>query len=422
MLLEAIARPWYIEPQSASYYASLVHKLFAGETITDFNEAADAVKEFAWAANASGQRISTIEDAVDNGVAVINVRGAIMKYDYCGAAGTQSMIRALNAANNNPSLSAIVLQIDSPGGSVDGTQQFAEAIKQSKKPVVAYVNGMMCSAAMWIGSAAAERIASSNTDIIGSIGTMARWMDFKEMYARAGVKTHEVYASNSTQKNEGHRAAEEGNYEPLITGTLDPMNDEFTAAIQQNIPNVDKSVLSGNHYVAKEAKKKGLINKIGSFETAVRSAIQLSKTTKQNTKMENTTSPFQNTLVAATADSFAVVDGGFLLTEENLNAIETNITSSNDAIAALNQNLSDRALLHQQAEEQLGTATATIAERDATIEQLNERIATLEAGAAGSFSNTAAEKDNVGGDASAKYLTSYDKEMQDLLKMKNGQN
>src|SRR4051812_49200179 len=77
--------------------------------------------------------------------------GAVMKYDYCGAAGTQSMMRALEQANDNPSISAIILQIDSPGGAVDGTQQFADAIKNSKKPVVAYINGTMCSAAMWLG-------------------------------------------------------------------------------------------------------------------------------------------------------------------------------------------------------------------------------------------------------------------------------
>jgi ClpP class serine protease len=185
-----------------SITALVAHKLFTSEKASWFDDDdEEETKEFAWIVNASGQRIGSIEDAVNNGIAVINMQGAVMKYDYCGAPGTQSMMKALQQANDNPSVSAIVLQIDSPGGSVDGTQQFANAVKNSAKPVVAYINGMMCSAAMWIGSAASQRIASSNTDVIGSIGTMASWNDFSGYMEKLGIKRHEVYATDSTHKN-----------------------------------------------------------------------------------------------------------------------------------------------------------------------------------------------------------------------------
>src|SRR6059058_4208514 len=58
--------------------------------------------------------------------------------------------------------------------------------KNSAKPVVAYISGMMASAAMWIGSAAAVRVASSSTDIIGSIGTMAAWNDYSGYLQQLG--------------------------------------------------------------------------------------------------------------------------------------------------------------------------------------------------------------------------------------------
>ncbi len=228
ILLQALNQPWFIQPEAAEYHALILHKLITGHSSVETSLEDKPVKEFGYAVNASGQRAGTIQDSKGEAVAVINVIGAIMKYDYCGAPGTQSMMQALQQANDNPLISAIVLQFDSPGGSVAGTQYFADAIKSSKKPVVAFVNGMMCSAAMWLGSAASLRISSSNTDVIGSIGTMAAWNNFKGYYEKLGIKTHEVYATGSTNKNlqfreaNGDNAKGTPNYEPLIKTWLDP--------------------------------------------------------------------------------------------------------------------------------------------------------------------------------------------------------
>ena len=289
VLLQAFRGDWLIEPTAADHFGLIAFQFLTGARVSFFDEE-EKPKEYAFIVDASsGKRIGGIADAVDNGVAVLSLEGAVMKYDYCGAPGTQSLTKALQQANENPSVSAIVLQIDSPGGSVDGTQQFADAIKNSAKPVVAYVDGMMCSAAMWIGSAASQRISSSNTDIIGSIGTMAKWKNFDGYYKSKGIESHEVYATNSTHKNlpfreaEGRNADQKANYTPLIETWLDPMNNEFTGTIEQNLPDADKTVLNGSAYIAKDAKKKGLINKIGSFSDAVNTAAKLGKQ-KQNTQ------------------------------------------------------------------------------------------------------------------------------------------
>ncbi len=286
ILFEALKSTWLITPEAADNYFLMLEKFFAGET----NIFQEKEQEVMFMVNAEGKRITTSADAQNNGIAVINLDGPVMKNDYCGAPGTQSLMQALQQANDNPAVTGIVLQIDSPGGSVDGTQQFANAIKNSAKPVVAYINGMMASAAMWIGSAASQRIASSETDDIGSIGTMAKWRDYKDLHAAKGIKTHEVYATNSTDKNKIFREAEgnnpegKSNYEPLQKTYLDPVNDIFTNTIQQNLPNADPTVLSGKLYPAQEAKKKGLIDKIGTFQDAVKSAHKLGKQKTQTQK------------------------------------------------------------------------------------------------------------------------------------------
>lgn len=289
ILFEAFKTTWFITADAADYYSLIVQKLFAGET----NLFEDKATEVMFMVNAEGKRITSAADAQGNGVAVLNLQGPVMKNDYCGAPGTKSLMSALQQANDNPAVSSIVLQIDSPGGSVDGTQQFADAIKNSAKPVVVYVDGLMASAAMWIGSAASQRIASSGTDSIGSIGTMAKWNDYSAMKKEMGIKTHEAYATNSTDKNKIFREAEgknedgKSNYEPMIKTWLDPANELFTNAIQQNLPDADKSVLSGGIYHAADAKKKGLIDKIGTFHDAVKSSLNIAKQQKQKSKPEN---------------------------------------------------------------------------------------------------------------------------------------
>ncbi len=378
VLLQALNATWLIEPTAANNYALVLHQLITGHRSSFFDDEGDQPEEFAWSTNEHAVRVGSITDAVDNGIAVITLRGAVMKYDYCGAPGTQSVMKALQQANDNPSLSAIILEIDSPGGAVDGTQQLANAIKNSKKPVVAYVNGMMCSAAMWIGSAASKRIASSNTDTIGSIGTMASWRDAKCYWEKEGVKFHEVYATASTHKNLPFREAEKGNYESLITTWLDPTNEEFISAIQENLPNADKAVLNGAAYIAKDAKKKGLIDSIGTFDDAVKAALNLGK---QQQKLQQTIKSYQmnwpkflaflNTNEVASANEIT-------LDEQAADNIEAVIAERDTLLATKTQLANELATANaslQKANEDLQAANTTIANLQAEVEKLGKEDA-----------------------------------------------
>jgi len=383
ILLQALNQPWFIQPEAAEYHGLILHKIITGQSSSAEASFEDKpVKEFAYAVNSSGQRISTIQDATDKGVAVINIRGAIMKYDYCGAPGTQSMMKALQQANDNPSISAVLLQFDSPGGSVAGTQQFAEAIKNSAKPVVAFIDGMMASAAMWIGSAAAERIASSNTDTIGSIGTMASWNDFKGYHEKMGIKTHEVYASDSTHKNlqfrEANGANEDGvsNYEPLVKTWLDPLNNEFTSAIQQNLPGIDKTVLNGSQFIAIEAKKKGMIDRIGTFESAVNRALQLGKKldkqkTDNNMKW-NKIMAFLGIASIASAQEVKLEDQQL----DNLDAAIAERDKLTADLAAANSALTTANTATQAAQDQLATITSQLGTANTTFAALQGELST----------------------------------------------
>lgn len=351
-ILQAVNTPWMLLPSYAESLSLMVHKLFSGEikSLADDDEE-EKPKAFSWLINSEGKIIGSLEDSEKEGIALIELQGAVMKYDYCGAVGTKSIAEKIAMANQNPGVSAIILRIDSPGGSVAGTQELADVILSSKKPVVAYADGMMCSAAMWIGSSASYRIASSKTAVIGSIGTMCSWVDWKGYYEKIGVKVHEVYATDSKKKNiqfreaNGNNAKKEPNYTPLIETWLDPLNGVFTSAIKNALPNVDPDALTGAHYVAEEAMQKGLIDSIGNFQTAIDKAIELggSNTTTSQTQPPKKTIMKWNNFLKMIGISTEVTDAKDIkLEESHVDSMEAVITERDNLQAQVTQLTTER--------------------------------------------------------------------------------
>ena len=114
---------------------------------------------------------------IQDGVAILPIDGVLLNKANsldaeCGFASTQHLRAQFNALVELKHINRIVLDIESPGGSVVGIPEFAEDIynARSVKETVAFTNGNMCSAAYWLGSAC-EVIVSEGSACIGSIGT-----------------------------------------------------------------------------------------------------------------------------------------------------------------------------------------------------------------------------------------------------------
>jgi ClpP class serine protease len=242
-------------------------------------------------------RWRSFDDAPKGSLAVIPVNGPILKYGgECGEPGTIHMIDWVKQAIASDRISAIIIRIDSPGGMVDGTTTLADAIKNSDKPTIAIIDdGMMASAAMWIGSAADAIYASQKTDMIGSIGVYTTLWDYEERLKMMGVRLHEIYAPESTEKNDDYKQALKGNYKKIET-ELSFICQEFISTIKSN--RADKLNLSagdpfkGAMYFAEEATKIGLIDGIKSFDQVVYDLMNNTGATTGNKK--STTSNTKN--------------------------------------------------------------------------------------------------------------------------------
>lgn len=146
-------------------------------------------------------------------VAVIRIDGTLVNNlgsidPWCGMTGYDGVRTQLAAAMNDPSIKAIALLCNSPGGEVAGCFDLADQIRDARetKPVWAIVDEMACSAAFAL-AAGAGRITCSATGYTGSVGVICAHWDFSKALKKAGVKVTLIYA--------GDRKADGNEYEQL---------------------------------------------------------------------------------------------------------------------------------------------------------------------------------------------------------------
>jgi ClpP class serine protease len=426
-LIGIMNRPWAMEPQAASQWSKIARQIFetgimpeAGLPNTDRR-----FIEEDWLGLGRGP-VFRIDESMkvskSGAIQVLRMDAPVMKYDYCGSLGSQTFQQIIAAANADPAIGSIILWIDSPGGQVDGTDSLAAAIKESAKPVIAFADGLMASAAYWIGSSCTEVIADgSNNGLnskIGSIGTMCKWEDHSEALKNEGIKEHIVFADESADKWGDYFKMNAGDYTDLKK-ELNGLNTTFLNAVKGNREGklkLDKeNVLTGKVYNANDALKYGLIDKIGSFDVAVARAVTLAKQQQKTTKMSGKNLSFQTALAVAGVEAFAVTDAGFAMSEESLNAIDArmvqdakligNLTASNEALEAKVTALesADTAAQVTALTADLATATEAISAKDAEIATLKADLETAKiAAAAKGFLNPGAEGNDKDVDAESK--------------------
>lgn len=293
-LLQVFGRPWLIEESQAAYWADVAQQMLVSKTMDaipgydprTYDSALPAIMgQMFW------RDIFRVDEKANRdpkgSVQVIRLRGPLMQEDYCGSPGMETMQQALKSANADNEIKSIVLLNDSPGGTVSGTHNLAREVKRSKKPVVSFVDKMMCSANYWIGSSASEIIADDENGgyntMIGSIGTKCTIMDRSAEMESKGIKVRHVYATKSSRKGKYSDDITSGNDERLVQ-ELDLINETFLNSVIENRGSklkLDKeNVLEGDVYNVKDSIKYGLVDRFGSFEYAVKRSLNMANTIK----------------------------------------------------------------------------------------------------------------------------------------------
>lgn len=308
-------------------------------------------------------------------VNVVPLKGVMFKNDQeCGPKGTRTIGQRLLNADADPQVLGHIMVIDSPGGTVEAAEELLPVFGQLTKPVIGFIDGMMCSAAFYVGSNCNEIIAKMPTYKVGSIGTMANFWGRKSKSEAnmLGEVEVSIYADASTGKNaEYHKALDDFDFKP-VKETLNKLNDRFTTTIKANRPGAKDDQLHGDVYEAAEVVG-SLIDSIGSFDDAVQKVVELSKlnkgtapTEENNLKILNkvTMKQFNAINAALGVDQLEGDEQGVYLNEEQLGAVETALNAKATALEAKEKELAESAVALKAAQD---TAAAAVVDKEAAV-------------------------------------------------------
>lgn len=224
---------------------------------------------------------SRTEAVVTNGVAVITAEGIIAKRanlltKISGGVSTELIANDLDAALEDDEVKAIILDIDSPGGTVDGTFELADKIFAARgtKTVVSYANGTMASAAYAIGSAAEKVFISSDTTQVGSIGVVSKHIDTSGRQAKEGVIEKDIFAGKFKRIASANKPlSEEG--EKFIQDQVDAQYKVFVerVALFRDVPvsTVLEEMAEGRIFIGQQAIQAGLVDGVSTLESLIES-------------------------------------------------------------------------------------------------------------------------------------------------------
>lgn len=218
----------------------------------------------------------------EGGVAVLPVNGMTcvrpskVEKKYFGMTCSQEVGEAMDRAMLDPRVSALVLHFDSPGGTANGSPELAERVRAyalgGSKPIVAFTDGVMASAAYQVGSQANAVIATRSATV-GSIGTVISFLDVSKAYEQMGIERKVITNDGATFKGAGMPGTKlTPEQEAQIKRVANAHGEMFKATVRARRPSVTDDTMRGQTFVGEEALKVGLIDQIGGIALAVKTA------------------------------------------------------------------------------------------------------------------------------------------------------
>ncbi|MAF35478.1 signal peptide peptidase SppA, partial [Candidatus Woesearchaeota archaeon] len=205
-------------------------------------------------------------------IAVIPIHGVITgtSVPFGETVGSDQVVGWLQEANNSEGYKAILLDINSPGGSPVASAEIADMIHRIDKPVIAVIRESGASGAYWIASAT-DKIFANKMSLTGSIGVTAASLAFPGLIADYNITYRRLVAGKYKDAGSPFKEMtdeEEALYDHLLT----QLYDEFVAVVAKNrdmsVEEVEE-LATGFVYLGAEAKELGLVDELGTKQDAI---------------------------------------------------------------------------------------------------------------------------------------------------------
>ena len=237
--------------------------------------------------NNSSQKTVTIPDRV----AVINIEGTIV----CGADSKENLFQQANGITSgtimkqireaaaDDSVKALVLRIDSGGGSATAAEEVGRELlrfkEQTKKPIVATMGNTGASAAYWIAACASDKIYANATTLTGSIGVYMPYMNTEELFKKIGITSDKIKSGpyKDILTNDRPMTPEE---KEILQNIVDEIYDQFVYTVsagRRMETSKVRAIADGRIYTGRQAKNIGLVDELGDYYDALAAAGTLAK-------------------------------------------------------------------------------------------------------------------------------------------------
>lgn len=234
-----------------------------------------------------GERPQKREYAIVNEVAVIPLEGYVgRKFSSAlyssGVTSIDVFQRLVDTAALDDQIRAIVLSVDSPGGLCMGTPEAAAAVvaANGQKPVVAYADGLMCSAAYWLAAGAAEIVATPSAEV-GSIGCYMAILDQSRAAELAGLHV-QLFTSGKFKGMGLPGTSLTREQEDLLQANVDRIANDFKGAVRAGRGQIADDTMQGQAFSVPAAIAAGLVDSAGTMDDAMSTALALANGRKQN--------------------------------------------------------------------------------------------------------------------------------------------
>lgn len=212
---------------------------------------------------------------IDGEITVEGNEGGIFSM---GKPGSEEIAQTIKKLNERGDIGAVLVVINSPGGSVVGSREIYSAVEELKKPKIAYLRGVAASGGYYVASGADYIISDPNT-LTGSIGVIATVVEFSELFDMLGINFTSIKSGVykdiwSTQRPMSEEEKEI--LQSIINETFEEFRD---VVVKKRGEKLDKKrmdeIFDGRVMSGRQAYSYGLVDELGSKEDALRKAAEM---------------------------------------------------------------------------------------------------------------------------------------------------
>jgi signal peptide peptidase SppA len=275
LIAEFLATPWAMLPERLNAIAAVLTRWSQ-----NVPAAQDVLASIAADRAVRDARRQTTTMAGGGGIAVLPLYGIITQrgnrvedISGPGCISTQQFASALRQALADDSVSQILIDIDSPGGSVYGVAELADEIvsARTQKPVVAIANSLAASAAYWIGCSASEFYVTAGGEV-GSIGVWQAHFDYSQALAAEGVKPTLISAGKYKVEGNPYVPLDE-DAQAFMQSRVDDYYASFTKAVSRGrgvpIAQVREGMGQGRVLGADAAQAQKMVDGVATFDDVI---------------------------------------------------------------------------------------------------------------------------------------------------------